>query len=289
MKWEDGKPVCPKCGSLNVGWMQTRPNWQCKERGCRKQFSLKQGTVFEGSNLPLTDWLPAMWMIINDKNGISSYELARGLGITQKSAWFMLHRIRKAMSTGTFRKLKGHVECDETYIGGKEHFKHRNNIPTSFHVRGHKGKTPVMGMLERGGEVRAAVVDNAKRKSLEPHVVENIEEGSTLFTDQLLSYVNIARNNGYEHYSVNHLKTYVDGIIHTNGLENFWSLFKRSIKGTYIQIAPFHIDRYLAEQMFRYNNRKITDLQRFTLGVSQIFGKRLTYAQLVNSTTNNRT
>jgi transposase-like protein len=280
MKWEDGKPACPKCGSMNVVGLKTRPVYQCKEQKCKKQFSVKVGTIFENCNVPLSKFLPCMWLVANCKNGISSCEVGRHLNVSQHSAWFMLHRCREAMSTGVFKKLSGKIEADETYVGGKEKFKHRNHIPSSFWVHGHQGKTAVLGILERGGEVRTTVIDNAKRKSIEPHILENVEQGSTLFTDQLLSYVNIAKEHGYEHHSVNHLDKYVDGEIHTNGLENFWCLFKRAIKGTYTQVAPFHVDSYANEQAFRYNNRKTDDFGRFTQAMSQIFGKRLTYAEL---------
>jgi len=185
------------------------------------------------------------------------------------------------MSTGIFKKLSGKVESDETYIGGKEQFKHRNHIPSSFWVRGHEGKTAVLGMMERGGQVRTAVIDNAKRKSIEPHILENVEQGSTLFTDDLQSYVNLAKQNGYGHESVKHSTgEYVRGEAHTNGLENFWCLFKRAIKGTYTQVAPFHVDSYANEEAFRFNYRKMDDFGRFTQVMSQIFGKRLTYVEL---------
>jgi transposase-like protein len=188
------------------------------------------------------------------------------------------------MRTGSFKKLSGEIEADETYLGGKEQFKHRNHIPSSFWVHGHQGKTAVLGILERGGDVRATVVASAKRKELEPHIIENIELGSTLYTDQLQSYVNIAKDR-YEHFSVNHMEKYVDGKIHTNGLENFWCLLKRAVKGTYTQVAPFHVDRYLDEEVFRFNHRKKSDFGRFEQAVSQMFGKILTYTELTGTAT----
>ena len=283
LKWEDGKPCCPKCGSDNCIGLSTRPVFKCREKGCKKQFSVKVGTPFQDSALPLSKLLVALWMVCNAKNGISSCEVARAIGIHQSSAWHLLHRCREIMRTGSFKKLSGEVESDETYIGGRENFKHRAHIPSSFRNVGTKGKTPVLGMLERGGEVRAMVVENARRKSLEPRVLENVELGSTLYTDQLPTYINIAKDR-YTHFSVNHMERYVDGQIHTNGLENFWCLLKRGIKGTYTQIAPFHIDRYLDEQVFRYNNRKTDDYHRFELAVSQMFGKTLTYEALTGTT-----
>ena len=280
-RWSDGIPVCPHCGSKNVASLTSRPAYRCREKNCKKGFSLKTGSIMEDSPLPITKWVPAIWFVINHKNGVSSCEVARALGITQKSAWFMCHRIREAIQTAKIEKLKGAVECDETYIGGKEYFKHRNNIPSSFRVRGHKNKSAVMGMLERGGVVGAQVVNSDGLKVLEPVVIENIEEGSMLVTDQLGTYKLISQRNNYKHESVSHsTKEYVRGHIHTNTLEGFWNLFKRSVKGTYTQIAPFHIDRYLDEQVFRYNNRKTSDFGRFEQAVSQMFGKRLTYAEL---------
>ncbi len=285
LKWVDGKPYCPKCGSDNCIGLSTRPIYKCREKGCKKQFSVKVGTIFENSPIPLTKWIPALWMIMNSKNGVSSCEIARSLGITQKSAWHLLHRCRKVLSTGTFQKLSGEVECDETYMGGKEKFKHRRHIPSSFWVnKGVKGKTPVMGMLEIGGEVRAQVIKSAGEKSLEPVVLQNIEEGSTLLTDGHPAYRTIAGRNTYQHGFVDHTTNeYVRGNVHTNGIENFWSCFKRTVKGTYIQIAPFHIDRYLDEQAFRYNTRKVTDKVRFEQGMSGIINRKLTYAELTGA------
>ena len=252
MRWGDDQPVCCKCGSLRIGLVKNRPIWQCKEKGCRKQFSIKHGTVMENSNIPLTSWLPAMWLIFNDKNGISSYEVARAIRITQKSAWFLLHRIREAMQTEGYEKLKGEVEIDETYLGGKTKFMHKDKraLLPKKHRRIAGDKTVIMGMIERKGEVRAKVVDNARRASLLPEIHDNVEPGAKVYTDKLKSYDVLKEH--YDHSSVDHNLTYVDGETHTNSMENFWSLFKRCIKGTYVQIAPFHTDRYLVEEIFRF-------------------------------------
>lgn len=285
LKWADGKPCCPKCGSDNVVGLKTRPVFQCREKGCKKQFSVKVGTPFEDSALPLTKLLPALWFVCNAKNGISSCELGRALGIRQATAWHLLHRCREIMRTGTFRKLQGEVEVDETYIGGKLKFMHKDRLAKmprkNRAIIGHK--TVVMGMIERGGEVRAKVVDNAKHRSLLPEISENIEQGSKVYTDKLASYRNLSLLS-YDHSSVDHRYGYVEGATHTNTLEGFWNLFKRSVKGTYTQLAPFHVDRYLDEQTFRYNNRKVTDFERFEKAVSQMFGKKLTYAELTGAT-----
>lgn len=278
LKWGGDEKCCTRCGSTAVYGMRTRPVFKCRD--CKKQFSIKVGTVMEDSAIPITKWIPALWMIVNDKNGISSCEVARALGVTQKSAWFICHRIREAIQNGMFTKLSGEVEVDETFIGGKEQFKHGyKNRKIGHRVGPREGKFPVMGIVQRGGEVRAKVVDRVRRNILEPEVLKNVEEGATVYTDSLMSYYKL--KDYYDHFFVDHSKgQYVDGKAHTNTMENFWSCFKRSMKGTYIHIASFHTDRYLDEQAFRYNNRKDNDSGRFLKAASLIFGKRLTYAEL---------
>jgi len=285
--WTDGKPHCPKCGSDNVSHLKFRPAYRCREKGCKKSFSLKSNTIMINSPLPITKWVPAIWFVINHKNGVSSCEVARALGITQKSAWYLCHRIRKSISNGSFTKMNGVVEVDETFVGGKERFRHSSSMKNATMKQWRKrqlpnhGKTIVMGMVERNtGEFRGKVVDTQRRTSLEPEVFANVEAGSTIYTDSLKSYHRL--HEVYNHSWVDHSAgQYVNGNVHTNTMENFWSCFKRSIKGTYIQIASFHTDRYLDEQAFRYNHRKNNDAQRFEMAIAKIFGKRLSYAELI--------
>lgn len=268
--WPDGI-TCPWCDSPENSFLATRRVWKCK--ACRKQFSAKAGTIFEDSPIGLDKWFPAVWMIVNMKNGISSYELGKALGVTQKTAWFMNHRIRKAMQTGTFRKLSGTVEADETVIGGLSRFRH-----VGKRKAGYEGKVIVMGMLERGGEVRAKVIGNPQTATIQREVRKHVEIGSELMTDAYTAYPGLSGE--YLHQFVNHTETYVRGRIHTNGIENFWSLLKRSIKGTYVSVEPFHLFRYLDEQSFRFNTRKATDADRFIQASLAITGKRLTFDEL---------
>jgi transposase-like protein len=220
-----------------------------------------------------------MWQIVNCKNGISSYEVHRAIGVTQKTAWFMDHRIRFALTAGTIDKLSGEVEADETFIGGKARNMHVSKRQRRITGTGGKDKTAVMGILERGGKVRTVVIPNRKKKALQAEVKKHVEAGAALYTDALLSYDGLASD--YAHQVVDHAVQYVDGKVHTNGLENFWSLLKRGISGTYISVEPFHLFRYLDEQTFRYNHREgMTDGDRFDVAVRQIVGKRLTLDQL---------
>jgi transposase-like protein len=228
--------------------------------------------------LGLDKWLAAIWLIANAKNGISSYEIHRALGVTQKSAWFMLHRIRLAMQQGSLDKLSGHVEVDETFIGGKARNMHRSDRARKIHGTGFEGKAAVMGLLERHGEVRTMVVRNNKRKSLRPEINANVEPGSMVYTDALRSYNDL--NYDYMHNVINHAEKYVEGNVHTNGIENFWSLLKRTIGGTYISVEPFHLFRYLDEQAFRFNRRKGTDADRFFEVLTMVTGKRLQFSEL---------
>jgi transposase-like protein len=277
-RWPDGKPHCPRCGSDNICYLKTRPAYRCREKGCKKSFSLKTGSIMEDSALPITKWVPAIWFVINHKNGVSSCEVSRALGITQKCAWHLCHRIRKALSNGSFVKLAGEVEIDEVFIGGKAQFKHKSKQMGRF-TDPILGKTTVLGMVERGGTVRGRVIENRRRTNIEPEILANVEQGATIYTDSLMSYNKLVTS--YMHQYVDHSKgEFVRGEAHTNTIENFWSCFKRSIKGTYIQIASFHTDRYLDEQAFRYNYRKQNDAGRFEKAVSKIFGVRLTYAEL---------
>ncbi|HUS11389.1 MAG TPA: IS1595 family transposase [Pyrinomonadaceae bacterium] len=273
IRWPDGIE-CPRCESREYSFVKTRRIWICK--GCKKHFSVKIGTIMEDSPIDLDKWLTAIWLIVNAKNGISSYEIHRSVGVTQKSAWFLLHRIRKAMQTGTFKKFSGEVEVDETFIGGlarNMHESKRRHMGT-----GGAGKVAVMGLLERHGEVRAHVVADLTMGSLQPHVERYVEHGATVHTDKWVSYNGL--ESRYIHNVINHAERYVEGNVHTNGIENSWSLLKRTLKGTYVSVEPFHLFRYLDEQSFRFNNRKADDSDRFIKAASQITGKRVTYKQL---------
>src|ERR1017187_7783771 len=288
-RWPDGV-VCPTCGRSDVAYVPKRRVWQCKSRHPKCQFSIKVGTIFEDSPIGLDKWLTAMWLTANSKNGISSWEVHRALGVTQKTAWFMVHRIRLAFGTPTPYQMGGvdggPVEVDETFIGGKPknmHASRRRRMQTA--ANGDSGKAIVMGLLDRDlRQVRAKVIPNVKRDTLQAAILNEIQKGSTVYTDQWVGYDKLAAQE-YVHETVNHMLEYVRGNVHTQRIENFWSLLKRSLKGTYVAVEPFHLDRYVTEQMFRYNNRAtkdnpLDDADRFDLAVSQIVGKRITYAEL---------
>lgn len=281
LRWPDEVVKCPTCGADKVTWLAKRRVWKCYTGHVSPTFSLKTGTIFEDSPIALEKWLPATWMLLNCKNGISSWELHRGIGVTQKTAWFMLQRIRLATQSKTFNKLGGegkHIEADESFIGGKARFMHADKRAEKIHGRGPEGKTIVAAVLERGGKVRAEVVGTRRKTHLHKLVRENVEPGSVVNTDALKSYDDL---DEFTHNVIDHAVAYVDGTTHTNNCENFWSLLKRSLKGTYVAVEPFHLFRYLDEQMFRYNNRDMTDVERFVAGMRQIVGRRLTYKQLI--------
>lgn len=276
MRWPDGNPVCPHCGGTRQHWLEKQMRWKCYQ--CRKQFSVKVGTVMEDSPIALDKWLVTLWMLVNCKNGVSSYEIARNIGVTQKSAWFMLQRLRLALQDRRCGTLSGTIEVDESFIGGKARNMHQGKRVKAME-RKHKNKTIVLGFLERGGDVRTEVVENRDSHTLQRKVLYHIEEGSTVMTDELHSYCGL--ETVYAHKVINHAYEYAKGHILTNGMENFWSLLKRGLGGTYVSVAPFHLFRYLDEQMYRYNNRKDTnDEGRFLKALSQIAGKRLTYAEV---------
>jgi transposase-like protein len=296
VRWPDAKVRCPYCDSEKVTYLAKARLYRCYSDHPKQKFSLKVGTVFEDSPIPLEKWLPAVWLLVNCRNGVSSYEIHRALGVTQKSAWFMLHRIRLAIQTNSFRKLGGdggEVEADETFIGGKAANMHQNRrralkAARESSLRGDTrmiGKTAVMGLLDRKNrKVRTAIVQSVAGETLKAKIVEHVEPGSKIYTDESRAYNNMP--NAFTHQFVNHLEKYVDGRVHTNGLENFWSLLKRGLNGTYIAVEPFHLFRYIDEQAFRYNHRKdelgnkLTDGERFALALSQIAGKRLTFAEV---------
>jgi len=285
LRWPSG-PVCPRCDAVELTFLATRRLWQCK--GCGKQFSIKVGTIFEDSPIGLDKWLPAFWMIVNAKNGVSSYEIARALGVTQKTAWFMDHRIRLALQTGTFKKLSGEVEVDETFIGGRARFMHKNRREKMIKGRGPMGKAVVMGLLQRHGEdghsmVTLKHVPTTRRRTLDPMIREHVEPGTEVFTDALPSYD--ALKTEYAHQVIDHAEKYAEGKVHTNGLENFWSLFKRGIKGTYVSVEPFHLFRYLDEQAYRFSTRMMPDGERFIRALHGVVGKRLMYKTLIGEGT----
>jgi transposase-like protein len=277
LRWSGCNVKCPTCGAEKVTYLAKRRVWKCYAGHTSPTFSLKTGTIFEDSPIALEKWLPAVWMLLNCKNGISSWELHRALGVTQKSAWFMLHRIRLAAQSKTFNKLGGEVEVDETFIGGKARNMHADKRAEKIIGRGPKGKAIIAAVLERGGTVRAKVCSTRRKPELQALVRENVEAGSSVYSDALKSYDGL---NEFQHQVVDHAVEYVNGSVHTNGLENFWSLLKRALKGTYVSVEPFHLFRYLDEEVYRFNNRDMTDSDRFVFAMRQIVGRRLTYKQL---------
>jgi transposase-like protein len=284
LRWPKGIE-CPRCNSKEHSYISTRRIWFCK--GCKKQFTVKVGSIFEDSPLGMDKWMLAVWLIVTCKNGISSYEIASHLSITQKSAWHLMHRVRKAMQDGSFTKLSGEVEVDETFIGGKARNMHKSKRDRVITGRGGKDKTIALGMIERGGNVRAFVVDGRRKKELQKQVREHVEAGSAIFTDELLSYDGL--ESDFEHQVINHAIEYVNGTVHTNGMENFWSLLKRGLHGTYISVEPFHLFRYLDEQAFRFNNRKASASERFAEAMANVSGKRLTWDEVTGKQADEKT
>ena len=283
LRWPDG-PVCPDCGGKRHSYLTTRRLWKCK--GCKRQFSVKVGTIFEDSKIGLDKWLPTIWLLTNCKNGVSSHEIARSVGVTQKTAWFMLHRARRAMQTGSFEKASGEVEVDETFIGGKARNMHAAKLKT---IRGDKDRTGgavskaiVFGVLERGGRLHAAQVPDRRWKTVGWEVRDNVEKGSTVYSDRAWPYDPLELD--YDHRVIDHAQKYVDGQVHTNGLENFWSLLKRGLHGTYVSVQPFHLFRYLDEQVFRFNTRHDADLDRLLSVLGRVEGRRVTYKELTGKT-----
>jgi transposase-like protein len=288
-RWPDGV-VCPTCGRTDVSYVAKRRVWQCKTRHPKAQFSVKVGTIFEDSPIGLDKWLMAMWMVSNCKNGISSWEIHRSLGVTQKTAWFLLHRIRLAMKDHRTHKFGfgGPVESDETFIGPnpqKMHNSRKRKLQTWNTAKGgYVGKTIVQGILDREmRQVRAKMIPNVKRETLQNAILDNVTPFAKVYTDEFSSYVGLDKK--FVHKVVDHSREYVRGKVHTQGIENFWSLLKRGLRGTYVAVEPFHLDAYVDEQAFRYNNRAtkdnpLNDADRFALVVSQIVGRRITYREL---------
>jgi transposase-like protein len=306
-RWRDGVILCPTCGADGVRYIATRRMFECKNSHPRKQFSIKVGTIMEDSAIPLDKWLTVMWMVANCKNGVSSHEIHRTVGVTQKSAWFMVHRIRLSMKEDSTAKLGtdgGPVQMDETFIGGQPKNMHRgrrlriNQARSEQFVRStvKPNKTAVFGMLDKNARtVRATVVADVKREDLQDAILANLAPGATMHTDEAAQYLWIAKDHPeYVHEIVNHAQEYVRGHVTTNGIENFWALLKRTLRGTYVAVEPFHLEAYVDEQVFRFNNRAtkdnpLTDSDRFDLAVSQIANKRLTYAELTGKTSSEAT
>ena len=281
IRWPDGVK-CPTCGSKEVYFLESRRVWKCKSKHAKQQFSTKVGTVFEDSPIGLDKWFAAVWMVANCKNGVSSYEIHRALKVTQKTSWFMDHRIRLAMQTGSFEKVSGEFEVDESFIGGLARNMHKNK-KAKITGTGGAGKAIVMGLLDRKTKkIRLRHVANTQRETLQGVVREYVEGGSYVYSDAWVAYNGLDRE--YIHQVIDHAETYVNGNVHTNGIENFWSLLKRGLKGTYISVEPFHLFRYLDEQAFRFNERKQNDGGRFISAMQGITGKRVTYEKLTGKT-----
>lgn len=286
MRWPDGVPVCPHCGVVENGrkhyWLKTQKRWKCYS--CRQQFSVKVGTIFEDSALKLDVWLIGLWMLTNCKNGVSSYELARATGIAQKSAWFVLQRLRYTLQQTDPRPMgsPGPVEVDECHFGPTPRTMHASRrAKLRIAENGNVLKTPIMGMIDRSTrEVRAMVVPNVKRETLQALILKHCGFATKIYTDQWVGYEGLDATR-FIHKTVNHTKEFVRGEVSTQAIENFWSCLKRTLQGTYIAVEAYHLDLYLSEQIFRFNNRLGKhDGERFSKALSMINGKRLTWNRL---------
>jgi transposase-like protein len=292
LRWPDGNVVCPRCAKAKNSFIKTRKLWFCY--ACKRQFTIKVKTIMEDSPITLDKWMTAFWLLANAKNGISSHELGRALGVTQTTAWFMLQRVREVMKKHTFDTTKiggegNELEVDETFVGGKVKNMHRARRVRFAVEEGYQGattgKTIVQGILDRNlRKVRATVVPNVARETLQNQILKNVKYGSTVYTDNAVAYDN-GMQRRFIHDVVNKTETYVRGRVHVNGMENFWSLLKRSLRGTYVAVEPFHLARYVDEQVFRYSHRKdgdrkLNDADRFVAVMSEVLNRRLTYSDL---------
>lgn len=276
IRWKSGA-YCPYCGATRVYHFSDRRTHKCGE--CRKRFSIKVGTIFEDSKIPLRQWLLAVWLITSHKKGIASTQLGKDIGVTQKTAWFMLHRLRQAAQTPSFnRQLDGEIEADETFVGGKEKNKHA--WQRTGGKQGGAGKVPVLGLLEREGELRTGITPNLSARNVQSVIRENVAPGSSLMTDEHGAFLGLS--DSYFHHRVNHSAgEYVRNFcLHTNGIESVWALFKRQIIGTHHYLSPKHLNRYLGEMTWRFNRRALGEGERVNALLGQTSG-RLTYKELI--------
>jgi transposase-like protein len=276
-----GNVACPHCGSLKI--YRTNRGFKCSEKLCYKKFSVISGTIFENTKIKLQTWFAAMYLISTSKKGISSLQLAEQLGITQKTAWFVNHRIREMLKDSSSEKLSGTVQADETYVGGKNKNRHKDKKVENSQGRSSKDKTPVVGLLQQDGKVRTFVVSDTNAETLHTIMGDNVSEGSILVTDAYRSYIGLDKR--YTHVTVKHenggyVATIGNQKFHTQNIENFWSIFKRGIIGIYHFVSVKHLERYCQEFGYRYNQRDLNGVEKFNLALTKVSNARITYNTL---------
>lgn len=278
-RWKNGTPICPYCNHEHAYTIENGKRYKCKNKECHKKYSVTVGTILEDSNIPLSKWFIAIYIATAHKKGISSLQLGRDISVTQKTAWFMLHRIRELVRQKSFEQMTGIVEADETFVGGKNKNRHAHKKVKQSQGRSVKDKTPVFGLIQRDGKLKTQVIPDTKAETLKPIIKEMVNNGTIIITDEWGSYNGLSTN--YTHEVIKHNDNeFVRGDFHTNSIEGFWSLLKRGIYGIYHYASPKHLHRYCDEFEYRYNTRKTTDVNRFAASLNNING-RLTYNQLI--------
>jgi transposase-like protein len=284
-RWNN-KPQCTHCGSENIVECKNHKPMPYRCKDCRKHFSVRQGTILEESRLPLQKWLMAIYMMTTARKGIPSTQMARELGVTQKTAWFLAQRIREAWMNNQTTKdtddndMGGHTQVDEAYFGGKESNKHASKKKKLG--RGAVGKTPVLGIRGEDGQVKAKTIQNTKKETLQGFINENVKGGSTVVTDDFKSYNDLSKK--YNHIAVKHsVGEYIKDQAHTNGIESFWALLKRGYYGIFHHITPKHLNRYVCEFSFRHNTARTNTIDFINMTINRMESKRITYKELINA------